>query len=240
MSACAAAKPSSDSASSDVDVVDELLHAGLSGGRKSALAHRLSQIAPMIKAIDREPGSTWPSARSPRNDARPRLASRCAVASALSKAQRRTRATRSSPPAAEHLAHRIEHVEQRLLADLGLAEARQCLRPRRRWRRRATARSVPPAAPCRASPSACRRPAPTSRRSSTCSVMPIAFSASFSGSRPARRAGPGSRARRGACSARDRRRRSPVERGQLVDVIDQRLRRLRGSVGVVHGLLRAA
>ena len=43
----------------------------------------------MINAIEREPGSTWPSARSPRNDARPLIASICAVAWALSNAHRR-------------------------------------------------------------------------------------------------------------------------------------------------------
>ena len=42
-----------------------------------------SHTAPIISAIEREPGSTWPSARSPKNEARPRLASMWAVAAAL-------------------------------------------------------------------------------------------------------------------------------------------------------------
>ena len=50
----------------------------------------------MISAIEREPGSTWPSARSPRKEARPRIAAIAAVAAALSSAHWRTRASRSA------------------------------------------------------------------------------------------------------------------------------------------------
>lgn len=47
---------------------------------------RLSHTEPMISAMEREPGSTCPKARSPKNDERPRVASMWAVAAALSKA----------------------------------------------------------------------------------------------------------------------------------------------------------
>ena len=93
----------------------------------AAWFQRLSQTAPMIKAIEREPGSTWPSARSPRNDARPLIASIAAVACGA--VERALAHARDHVVAAggEQLLHRVEHVEQRLLADLGLAQAGQRL-----------------------------------------------------------------------------------------------------------------
>src|ERR1700676_1184119 len=57
-----------------------------------------SAIASMIKADDRAPGSMWPMLRSPRNDARPRIALIWMVFSAASLAAAFRRSGNPSPP----------------------------------------------------------------------------------------------------------------------------------------------
>src|SRR4249920_2893217 len=58
-----------------------------------------SKIACTISSVDRAPGSMWPTLRSPRNDARPRVALIGIVAAAASLAHARRRSARPSPPA---------------------------------------------------------------------------------------------------------------------------------------------
>ena len=210
-----------------VDVVDEFLH-GTSGDVLRWL-QRLSQIAPMIKrhraraGIDvaeralaeerRAARGSRPSSRSPR---------RCR---ARTGARGRRR---SAPPVAgsEHALHRIEHVEQRLLADLGLAEAASARRCRRRARRRS--RAAPRLRPAAPSPSVT-----SSVPNTGPDEPPIVAHAGHAHrlQRVVRASGP----RQLGELRLDRQRAALhveavvavadrlVERGQLVDVIDQRL-----------------
>ena len=62
-----------------------------------------------------------PMLRSPRNDARPRIAFIGTVASAAARAAALQPRRQPSPPVAQHCKHRNEHVEHGLLAGLRLA-----------------------------------------------------------------------------------------------------------------------
>ena len=83
------------------------------------LRGRCRDAASTISALERAPGSMWPIERSPRKEARPRVAFIGMVASAARCARAATRP--SVGAAGDRLLHGHEHVEHGLLAGIRLA-----------------------------------------------------------------------------------------------------------------------
>ena len=91
------------------------------------IAHALSlqnfaTMAAIISARGRAPGSIWPIERSPRNEARPRIAFIGTVASAAAAAAVGDLAPQIAPPR-ERVVHRHQHVEHGLLPDVATCRA---------------------------------------------------------------------------------------------------------------------
>ena len=183
MSACAAAKPSSDSASTSSTWLMSFFMVLLRRMVVARLrASRLSQIAPMINAIEREPGSTWPSARSPRNEARPldRVHRRGRLRRCRARIGARARRGRLAGAGASRRCTGSSTSSRVFWPTSALPRRVSAAMPAAQRARRDRPARARPAAPWPASPARCRTPAPTSRRWSPCRSCPCAFSVSFS------------------------------------------------------------
>ena len=80
-----------------------------------------STTASTINEEDRAPGSMWPMLRSPRNDARPRIARIGTVCSAATFAAALRRCGKPAPPSRRTASTGNSPVEHGLLPDIGLA-----------------------------------------------------------------------------------------------------------------------